>query len=990
MDKQMEILDGKNLKGDHTFKIIKLMSKVNGVPVFTALYTALNEYEEIRLQFLVPTKSLSHLQYGFDKLREAYELYGHKQPEIFFTDNVIGDQGFLKSVFPSLLKDVIPVSEPVPIEPLNIPSYPLLQIPKDEVVISCISQYQDIDINLDEFIKKINNQSMQVIGLDCEWPVNQRTKRQGKLSTIQIAGHDTVLVCCVARLDKLPGSLCKLLESDTIVKVGRNVNGDLKKIERDFKIACKGGFELGAFCKSQGAINDGRMGLARICETVLEHTLLKDDDIRLGNWDAPQLSQNQVEYAALDAWASLKIFDEVKRHGIIGTQISKPVEIGTNISFHPGGYVHDAAAYGEIAEQKNKVDDINVKKNKVIVTLKKVVIPGAIVKAHDKCLHDLGSTLPFDVVVRISELRTYKAVSVQQPVIHTSTSVNSLQIPDTTATSTIPDDADLTSSDTKDNDNNELGFVDEDGNSQLINKDIDQASLFYGEQQFNQLDVENQVKDCEDLEPIRSRILKDAFHLMDLIKVSRKHGLSKVFSRAFRDALFVVDEDDKNKVKNVLEKQGTTWEKKLSENPDWVLRRVRRVIPPPSILYPVVKDLFKTYGPLRCARTGRPLFDYENWQQAANVLKAIHQGHVSDPPGIPFYFVKGTDHDGLVLYRCSRGTNSSEGGIHQNIIRRFRSFGASIELTDSALADYRLRHNINVGTVNRYGHVHQGHYDPRITQHINDLQVSLGMPCIDNEPGIHRHTIQLVSSNEYFGISPLSTAMMTKLGIEKATPGIMNPTELNQPTLAKLSTLPPATSLDIATLIMIYSSTLQVPGAQEKEIDFDRFTKIWSLSDVDGVNIFYKTHEHLHSYYNTRWRESENISKTIYNNKEALNNMSCTLKLSTRKRIAPAAQIPYNTIVSHQLPQINNTQQQLYQQQQQQQNNKQESQIQQSVNIMSASLSPRPIASSNLSNHGSIRTKISNLPPIRQKTCSIYYDVKCPGKNNRAKCFKIK
>ncbi|KAG2220742.1 hypothetical protein INT45_007354 [Circinella minor] len=143
MDKQMEILDGKYLKGDHTFKIIKLMSKGNGVPVFAALYTVLNELSK---------KCFS-----------------------------IAAQGRYSSI-----------RIPAPIEPLNIPSYPLLQIPKDEVVISCISQYQDIDINLDEFIKKINNQSMQVIGLDCEWPVNQRTKRQGKLSTIQIAGHDTV------------------------------------------------------------------------------------------------------------------------------------------------------------------------------------------------------------------------------------------------------------------------------------------------------------------------------------------------------------------------------------------------------------------------------------------------------------------------------------------------------------------------------------------------------------------------------------------------------------------------------------------------------------------------------------------------------------------------------------------------------------------------------------------------------------------------------
>lgn len=57
------------------------------------------------------------------------------------------------------------------------------------------------------------------------------------------------------------------------------------------------------------------------------------------------------------------------------------------------------------------------------------------------------------------------------------------------------------------------------------------------------------------------------------------------------------------------------------------------------------------------------------------------------------------DRDGLPLYRCCRGTNSLEGGIHQNIIRKFGSFGASPELTDAVLADYRLRHNIDVGAI---------------------------------------------------------------------------------------------------------------------------------------------------------------------------------------------------------------------------------------------------------------------------------------------------
>lgn len=90
------------------------------------------------------------------------------------------------------------------------------------------------------------------------------------------------------------------------------------------------------------------------------------------------------------------------------------------------------------------------------------------------------------------------------------------------------------------------------------------------------------------------------------------------------------------------------------------------------------------------------MFDNENWRQAKNVLKTIHLGHVSDPPGIPFYFSQGKDKDGLTVYRCSHGTNSLEGGIHQNIIRKFGSFGASPELADAVLADYRLHHNIDV------------------------------------------------------------------------------------------------------------------------------------------------------------------------------------------------------------------------------------------------------------------------------------------------------
>jgi hypothetical protein len=106
MEKQTIMLDGKILKGDHSFKTIKYMGKVNNTSMFSALYTVCNEYEEIRLQSLVTTKALSHLTSVFNNMRENFTLLGHTQSELFYTDNVVGDQRFLESVLPSLKESV--------------------------------------------------------------------------------------------------------------------------------------------------------------------------------------------------------------------------------------------------------------------------------------------------------------------------------------------------------------------------------------------------------------------------------------------------------------------------------------------------------------------------------------------------------------------------------------------------------------------------------------------------------------------------------------------------------------------------------------------------------------------------------------------------------------------------------------------------------------------------------------------------------------------
>lgn len=81
------------------------MGKLNGVSTFTALYTVLTEYEEIRLQVHTPTRSLEHLASPFGNKMQSHKNYGFRMPQVFYTDNVNGDKN-LERWIPSRLSNV--------------------------------------------------------------------------------------------------------------------------------------------------------------------------------------------------------------------------------------------------------------------------------------------------------------------------------------------------------------------------------------------------------------------------------------------------------------------------------------------------------------------------------------------------------------------------------------------------------------------------------------------------------------------------------------------------------------------------------------------------------------------------------------------------------------------------------------------------------------------------------------------------------------------
>ncbi|KAF8578394.1 hypothetical protein K439DRAFT_1621365 [Ramaria rubella] len=89
---------------DHSHKIIKHIMKVNGIAIFVGLLTVTNEKGEIRVCDLVATKAHSQFELALIRMRELLELYGHKQPTIFYNDNM-SDKQFLETSFPSLQQE---------------------------------------------------------------------------------------------------------------------------------------------------------------------------------------------------------------------------------------------------------------------------------------------------------------------------------------------------------------------------------------------------------------------------------------------------------------------------------------------------------------------------------------------------------------------------------------------------------------------------------------------------------------------------------------------------------------------------------------------------------------------------------------------------------------------------------------------------------------------------------------------------------------------
>ena len=149
--------------------------------------------------------------------------------------------------------------------------------------------------------------SQPILGFDTETRPAFVRGRHYVCSLLQVATHTD---CFLFRLNYI--GLCpavvRLLGDETVTKVGLAWNNDLLSLRE------LGKFKQGHFIDLQQMVRElgiEDQSLVKIYANLFGERISKTE--RLSNWERTELKMSQMVYAAIDAWACVRIYNEVRR-----------------------------------------------------------------------------------------------------------------------------------------------------------------------------------------------------------------------------------------------------------------------------------------------------------------------------------------------------------------------------------------------------------------------------------------------------------------------------------------------------------------------------------------------------------------------------------------------------------------------------------------------------------------------------------------------------
>ncbi|MEA4978952.1 MAG: 3'-5' exonuclease [Petrimonas sp.] len=147
------------------------------------------------------------------------------------------------------------------------------------------------------------------LGFDTETKPSFKRGQVHKVALMQLSTIDT---CYLFRLNKIgyPDALDDIICNPDIKKIGLSLRDDFAAIRKRSDKKPQNFIDLQSFVDEYG-IDDN--GLQRIYAILFGTKISKNQ--RLSNWEASYLTEPQKNYAAMDAWACLRIYNHLITNG---------------------------------------------------------------------------------------------------------------------------------------------------------------------------------------------------------------------------------------------------------------------------------------------------------------------------------------------------------------------------------------------------------------------------------------------------------------------------------------------------------------------------------------------------------------------------------------------------------------------------------------------------------------------------------------------------
>ena len=154
---------------------------------------------------------------------------------------------------------------------------------------------------------KLEIEKHEIIGFDTETRPSFKRGQIYKVALLQLAVPNKVFLIRLHHTG-LPDEIISIFENPQIVKAGVAIHDDIKSLQKVNKFTPASFVELSTLARSSGLQVESVKKLAGL---LLGIRISKS--AQTSNWEAPTLTEKQIDYAATDAWVCLEIYSRLQK-----------------------------------------------------------------------------------------------------------------------------------------------------------------------------------------------------------------------------------------------------------------------------------------------------------------------------------------------------------------------------------------------------------------------------------------------------------------------------------------------------------------------------------------------------------------------------------------------------------------------------------------------------------------------------------------------------